>query len=179
MVKPPVPIARLVTIRTMPIRRVVLVKLVITVIKCFKAQIHRVKYVYRVPTLRPLVYQVPRVVTIVLPENIPPRQPAQVFLIVLHVVLESIKMCQALPRVVNVPLDLAMKTQVRPHAMVCLLVPTAGTVKYVNAKRVIIAQAKPRIKRPASQDSTRPKDLFHASPAHLACMPTLLVRLLV
>ena len=65
MVKPPVPIARLVTIRTVPIRRVVLVKLVITVIKCFKAQIHRVKYVYRVPTLRPLVYQVPRVVTIV------------------------------------------------------------------------------------------------------------------
>ena len=101
------------------------------------------KHVRRVPTLRPLVYQVPRVVTIVLPENIPPRQPAKVLLLVKHAAQEHFKMCQALPHVVIAPLDLATKTKVRPHAMRYLLVLTVGTVKCGNVKRVIIAQAKP------------------------------------
>ena len=61
--------------------------------------------------------------------------------------LGRINIFPATPRVLNAPVDLATKPKVPRHAMVFLLDPTVGTVKYVNVKQVIIAPVKLPTKR--------------------------------
>ena len=75
------------------------------------------------------------------------KQAAVAMLRVTIVKLGRINIFPATPRALNAPVDLAIKPKVPRHAMVFLLDPTVGTVKYVNVKQVIIAPVKPPTKR--------------------------------
>ena len=85
-------------------------------------------------------------------------------------------MLLAIQHVVNAPVDSATKPKVPRHAMVFLLDPTVGTVKYVNVKQVIIAKVKPPTKPLVILGRTRPvRNQSRVLNAHPERMPTLLV----
>ena len=90
--------------------------------------------------------------------------------------LGRIKIFPATPRALNAPLGLATRPKVPRHAMVFLLDPTVGTVKYVNVKQVIIAPVKPPTKQVVALDHMQPKkDPLHALNAHPENMRLLMV----
>ena len=70
------------------------------------------------------------------------KQEAVVMVRVTIVKSGRINIFPATPHVLNAPVDLATKPKVPRYAMVFLLDPTVGTVKYVNVKQVIIAPVK-------------------------------------
>ena len=90
--------------------------------------------------------------------------------------LGRINIFPATPRALNAPVDLVTKPKVPRHAMVFLLDPTVGTVKYVNVKQVIIAPVKPPTKRLVILGRMQPvPNQFRVLNAHLVRMLPLLV----
>ena len=90
--------------------------------------------------------------------------------------LGRINIFPATPHALNAPVDLVTKPKVPRHAMVFLLDPTVGTVKYVNVKQVIIAPVKPPTKPLVILGRMQPvQNQFRALNVHPECMPTLSV----
>jgi hypothetical protein len=72
-------------------------------------------------------------------------------------------MLLVIQHVVSAPVDGVTKPEVPPHAMLYLLVPTVGMVKFMNVMLVISVLVQIEIKRHVHQDRThRVKSLFRA-----------------
>ena len=90
--------------------------------------------------------------------------------------LGRINIFPATPRALNAPVDLATKPKVPRHAMVFLLDPTVGTVKYVTVKQVIIAPVNPPTKPLVILGRMQPvQNQFHVLNVHPGRMRLLLV----
>ena len=90
--------------------------------------------------------------------------------------LGHINIFPATPCVLNAPVDLPTKPKVPRHAMVFLLGPTVGTVKYVNVKQVIIAPVNLPTKRLVILGRMQPvQNQFHVLNVHPARTRPLLV----
>ena len=70
-------------------------------------------------------------------------------------------MLLVIQHVVSAPVDGVTKPEVLLHAMLYLLVPTVGMVKFMNVMLVIFVLVQIETKQPVHQDRTQPvKNLF-------------------